>query len=124
MKTEPADNSVLHRDILLGSSKDPNNAPHKLSEIVKFNFLGINAFILMAILRFSFRVDPTRLVSLSLKSIVSAISRGGYWKEKNWCWIYEGKTEEVFKIFGFCPSVAFCNEEFRPECLCLKFKIL
>lgn len=82
MKTEPADNSLLHRDILLGSSKDPNNAPHKLSEIVKFNFLGINAFILMTILRFSFRVDPTRLVSLSLKSIVSAISRGGYWKEK------------------------------------------
>ena len=110
MKTEPADNSVLHRDILLGSSKDPNNAPHKLSEIVKFNFLGINAFILMAILRFSFRVDPTRLVSLSLKSIVSAISRGGYWKEKNWCWIYESKTEEVFKIFGFCPSVAFCTK--------------
>ena len=80
----------------------------KLSNLI---FLGINAFILMTILRFSFRVDPTRLVSLSLKSIVSAISRGGYWKEKNWCWIYEGKTEEqVFKIFGFCPSVAFCTK--------------
>ena len=78
----------------------------KLSNLI---FLGINAFILMTILRFSFRVDPTRLVSLSLKSIVSAIS-GGYWKEKNWCWIYESKTEEVFKISGFCPSVAFCTK--------------
>lgn len=81
---------------------------YKFFEIVKFNFLGINVFILMMIFCFLFCVDLIRFVFLLLRSIVLVILCGGYWKEKNWCWIYESKIEEVFKIFGFCFLVVFC----------------